>query len=304
MKYKCTCMKYFKFYCLVIFYFILISSCKTDRKEAFAFGNFETEDVIISSENTGKILSLSVQEGSKIKKDQVLAEIDSLQLTLKKKQLIAARKAVLTKVLQIEKQINVSEVTLTNLEKEIRRFTELMKEGAATEKQTDDLQAQKEQIEAQIEALKAQKSSVYAEADTYSVQIEQVNDQISRCRISSPMDGVLLEKYAREGEIAVAGRSLLKIADLSNMILRVFVDGDQLSEIRTGANVKVGFDGPDGEIRSLNGEVMWISDQAEFTPKIIQTREERVNLVYAVKVLVPNDGSLKAGMPGEILNLN
>ncbi len=175
-----------------------------------------------------------------------------------------------------------------------------MEGGAATSKQQDDISGQVALLEAQIAATESQKSSVYAERKTLEVQIRQVEDQLLKCAIKNPIDGILLTKYKEEGEIAAAGQPLYKMADMSELILRAYVSGSQLSSLTTGGSVSVRFDEAQG-MEELSGVVSWISPRAEFTPKIIQTREERVNLVYAIKVMVPNDGRLKIGMPGEVV---
>jgi len=172
--------------------------------------------------------------------------------------------------------------------------------GAATPKQQDDINGQIALLEAQVAATESQKASVYAERNTLDVQIQLVEDQISKCAVRSPMDGIILTKYKEEGEITSPGQPLYKMANMNELILRAYVTGNQLSRIRVGETVKVRFDISDG-VGLASGVVSWISPQAEFTPKIIQTREERVSLVYAIKVVVSNEGGLKIGMPGEVV---
>jgi len=172
--------------------------------------------------------------------------------------------------------------------------------GAATPKQQDDINGQIALLKAQVASTESQKASVYAERNTLDVQIQQVADQIWRCAVRSPMNGILLTKYREEGEVASPGQPLYKMANMNELILRAYVTGNQLSQIKTGETVKVRYDISDG-MELINGVVSWVSSQAEFTPKIIQTKEERVSLVYAIKVVVPNEGALKIGMPGEIL---
>lgn len=283
----------------IIFFLAGYISCSNNNEKSFAYGNFESEDLLIPSETTGIITGFYVDEGDLLEPGDRIAMTDTTQLFLKRTQLIAARNAVSAKLAQINSQIEVQKVNLQNLEREFKRFGSLFLEEAATKKQMDDLEGKIDMVKAQINALTSQKSSVYAELDAQDAQIEQVNDQIQSSAIVSPQNARVLETFNRRGEMAVAGRPIVKIADLSNLILRIFIDGNQLSSINIGDKVKVIYDGPDG-LMDTEGTVSWISSEAEFTPKIIQTREERVNLVYAAKVMVPNDGSLKVGMPGEI----
>lgn len=278
---------------------IILSSCNKDNEKSFAYGNFESEDILVPAENSGILVDFLIREGSTIREGQKIGQTDTLQLYLKKKQMEAALKAVISRLDQINAEIRVQEVQQENIERDYKRFGTLFLEEAATKKQLDDLEGQIEMTWARIGALNSQKLSVYAERDAQNAQILQLEDQINRSVISAPAEGQVLETFVKKGEMAVAGRPVAKIANLSELILRVFIDGDQLSSIKTGDRVKVLFDGPE-DMLSLEGTVTWISPEAEFTPKIIQTREERVNLVYAVKVLVINDGTLKIGMPGEI----
>lgn len=280
-----------------------LSSCTRETERSFAFGNFESVEIFLPAQNNGILSEFLVEEGDLVSGGQKIAQTDTIQLHLKKQQLLAAKKAVFARLNQINSQIGVQEVNLDNLKREYKRFGTLFLEEAATKKQLDDLEGQINMTEAQVEALNSQKLSVYAEIDAQDAQIQQLDDQISRSTLVSPSDGQVLETYLNQGEMAITGRPVAKIADLSELILRVFIDGDQLSSIKIGDEVKVLYDGPEG-IASTEGKISWISSEAEFTPKIIQTREERVNLVYAVKVRVPNDGSLKIGMPGEIQLLN
>jgi HlyD family secretion protein len=197
-------------------------------------------------------------------------------------------------------QVGASKVQLENLEREKQRIHKLVEGGAATSKQQDDITGQVELLKAQMAATESQKASVHAERKTINIQIRQVEDQIRKCSVRNPADGVLLTKYREQGEIAAPGLPLYKMANLDELILRAYISGNQLSAVKTGGSVVVRFDAPEG-IQEISGVVSWVSPQAEFTPKIIQTREERVNMVYAIKVLVPNDGRLKIGMPGEVV---
>ena len=292
-------MKIFKRISPFLFLVLFLGSCNNSDPEAFAYGNFESEDVFISAETTGRILYLGIDEGDSIEKGDTIALIDTTQLNLKYLQLLAAKKAVASKLSQINRQKDVNQVGISNLDREIKRFGSLFLEEAATKKQMDDLEGQLKMLEAQEQTLNSQKQSVYAEVESIEVQVLQIRDMIERSIIRAPFNSNVLEIYTREGELAAAGRKLIKIADLSYLNLRIFIQGDQLSSIRLGNSINVVYDGAEG-LNTTKGEVIWISDEAEFTPKIIQTRDDRISLVYAAKIKVLNDGSLKIGMPGEI----
>jgi HlyD family secretion protein len=188
---------------------------------------------------------------------------------------------------------------MKNMEREYKRITNLVNDGAATTKQKDDLEGNMELLNSQIKVLATQKSTIAAERNSFHVQIEQVNEQIKRSLIRNPINGVVLQKYKQAGEIVAPGQTIYKIANIDKLILRAYISGEQLSQVKIGQIVTVRIDGEE-DIEEHEGKVTWVSSQAEFTPKIIQTREERVNLVYAFKVEVINDGRLKIGMPGEI----
>jgi HlyD family secretion protein len=278
----------------------LMGSCSGNGDQADAYGNFEAVEVIVSAEVQGRIVSFKAVEGTPLVMGNAAVVIDSTLLSLKKDQLESGRSSLGARIRTLDAQVEASRVQLQNLEREQERITKLAEGGAATSKQQDDIAGQIDLLKAQITATESQKASVHAERKTLDIQVRQVEEQIRECTVRNPMDGILLTKYKEEGEIAVPGQPLYKMADLDELILRAYISGKQLSSVRTGATVQVRFDSPEG-IRQTEGIVRWISPQAEFTPKIIQTREERVNLVYAIKVAVPNDGSLKIGMPGEVV---
>ncbi len=278
---------------------LMVSSCGEEEKESFAYGNFESNDLLIPSETSGLIIHLDVNQGDEIRKDSRIALIDTSQYHLQKQQVLASRKAVLATLPQLEAEIRVQEVNISYLERELKRFGSLFLENAATTSQVDDIEGRLELARAQLNSLKTRKLSVYAERDAKDAQLRQIEDQIHRSFIAAPIDGQILEIFLNGGEMAVTGRPVAKLANLKELILRVFIEGDQLSSIKLNDKVRVLFDGPEG-LESTEGKISWISPRAEFTPKIIQTRENRVNLVYAVKVSVPNDGRIKIGMPGEI----
>jgi len=284
---------------IALFTSFFVLGCNKLDEKSFAYGNFETRDVLVPSEMNGILLKMNVHEGDELVPGQFIALIDTQQLVLKKNQLEANLAAVSAQIKQVNAEINVQQVALANLEKELKRFGNLFLEEAATKKQVDDLEGQIAMAKAQIAALESRKTSIYAEAEARDAMIDQVSDQISRSAILSPGAGQVLETYVEQGEMAVAGHPVIKMAGLEKLTLRVFIQGSQLSEVKLGDKVEVLYDQGNG-LGKTDGTVAWISEEAEFTPKVIQTREERVNLVYAMKVVVPNNGELKIGMPGEL----
>ena len=280
---------------------IALSACDHRENLSDAYGNFEAEDVIVSAEATGKLIQFNLSEGMQLDEGQVVGLIDTVGLTLQIDQLDAQQGAVESKLAGIKAQIAAQEQQKVNIQVSYDRVVKLVESGAATQQQKDDLEGQLKLVQKQIEASKAQITSVWKEVDVLEAQKDLLIEKLSKCTISSPEKGVVLEKYVREGEIAVAGKPLFKIADLSTLDLRCYVSGDKLSKIKLGQQVKVLTDSGKDSMDELQGTVSWISGEAEFTPKIIQTKEERVKLVYAVKVKVKNDGRLKVGMPGEMV---
>jgi HlyD family secretion protein len=292
--------KYHLFFLLTVF----IASCKGDKNNFDASGSFEAEETIISAEATGTIIQFDIEEGQALQPGQFIGYIDSVQLHLRKKQLEEQIKAVLSGRPDISAQLAALQEQLKTAEREQQRYMNLLKEGAGTQKQMDDINAQvevlKKQIAAQQSALGISSQSISVQAEPLKVQMEQVNDQLTKCRIINPVNGTVLTKYAEEKEVAAPGKPLYKIADLSFLFLRAYITGNQLSQIKLNQKVKVlTDDGPD-KYKEHQGTISWISEKAEFTPKTIQTKEERANLVYAIKIKVPNEGALKIGMYGEV----
>jgi HlyD family secretion protein len=232
---------------------------------------------------------------------QVVGFIDTIPLHLQVVQLKARIKAIHAQKAGVRTQIQVQKTQKQTLLVEKERLENLLRDNAATGKQMDDLNGQLNALEQQIIATQSSYETIDSEINAMEAQVKMVEDQMRRNIIVNPMDGTVLEKFTEPFEMAAAGKALYKIADLENMILRVYISGSQLAGIRLGQQVEVLIDGDDNGTASLEGKITWISDKSEFTPKIIQTREERVNLVYAVKVEVSNDGRLKIGMPGEVI---
>jgi HlyD family secretion protein len=283
---------------------ILFSACSPEEKSFDASGSFEAIETIISSEVSGTILELNIEEGQVIPRGYAVAVIDSVQLYLKKSQLEAQYQAILSKSPDIAIQLSALESQLATAEKEKLRISNLLQGDAATKKQLDDINANieviKKQIAAQKSTLNITRDGISKDANSIQIQIEQINDQLKRSRIINPLNGTVLAKYAQENEITSMGKPIYKIADLSNLTLRAYITGDQLAKIKLNQKVKVLTDNGDGGFNETEGTVTWINDKAEFTPKTIQTKDERANLVYAIKVNVANDGTYKIGMYGEI----
>jgi HlyD family secretion protein len=278
---------------------VVLASCSGNENLSDAYGNFESDDVVVSAEATGKILVLNIQEGQKLVKSDIVGIIDTTDLTLKKQQLLAQKMAVASKIENIRAQIEVQEQQKRNLLVDKARVEKMLKDGAATQKQLDDINGKIDLVNAQISSINTQNVLVRSELDVIKTQISQVEEGIKKCKIVNPLKGTVLEKYAEQGEITAFGKPVYKIADLDVLNLKVYVSGDQLPHIKLGQQTEVLIDDTKKGNRKLTGVVSWISSNAEFTPKIIQTKEERVNMVYAVKIRVKNDGSLKIGMPGE-----
>ena len=256
--------------------------------------------MIISAEVSGKLVLFNAEEGKTAGPDELIGIIDTTNFVLQRKQLKAQEGAIASKIENIEAQIRVQEQQKKNLLVDKERVEKLLKDGAATQKQLDDINGAIDLVDSQIASTKTQYISVKTEMQVVDAQVAQVEESIEKCHIYNPIRGTILEKYAEQNEVITFGRPLYKLADLDEMTLRIYVSGAQLPEIKIGQQVEVLIDADKNTNRTLQGEIFWISQSAEFTPKIIQTKEERVNMVYAVKVRVKNDGSLKIGMPGEV----
>ena len=279
---------------------LAIFSC-TDKKEASdAFGNFEADDQLISSEIAGKLLSASFEEGMTLQKGVEIASVDTVPIVLQISQLESQMKTVLARKQSVKTQIAVIEQQKKNLDKDKTRIGNMLKDGASTQKQMDDVTGNLDVFDKQISNIRSQEVVLSGEMEVIMTQLAQLRDKIGRCRILSPINGLVLESYKKAGELVGMGQSLCRIADVSTLTLRVFVSGGQLPHLKIGQKVKVLVDDTTTKNKTLEGSVAWVASEAEFTPKIIQTKVERVKLVYAVKVKVVNDGFLKIGMPGEI----
>lgn len=279
----------------------ITGGCSNNDSRSDAYGNFEAVETIVSSESSGKLLEFNLEEGQTLNEGSVVGYIDTVQLQLKKKQLEAAKNLTRTKFKNVSSQVGVYKEQKKVALKERDRIERLLKDNAATGKQLDDINGSIDILNRQMAAVETQNSTTNEELKNFDVQIKQIEDQLSKSTVINPVNGTVIMKFVEQSEVVNYGKPLYKIADLSLMELRVYVSGSQLPEIKIGQTVKVLIDKGKSEYRTLEGEIIWISSKAEFTPKIVQTKEERVNLVYAVKVRVKNDGSLKIGMPGEVL---
>jgi len=284
---------------LILIAAILLFGCQNKTEKADAFGNFEATEVILSAETNGRILQFNPIEGLQVEKGSTLALVDTTILQLQKGEIDASMKSVITRISSINAQNDILSQQIENLNVNISRIGKMLKEDAATQKQYDDLTGQVAVLQKQIAANNTQKSSVAAELSVYESKRATLNEQIKRCTVKSPLNGTIIEKYSEAGEITAVGKPLVKIADLSVMKLKVYASGAQLGSIKIGQQCSVRIDNGKKGYTSFPGIISYISDKAEFTPKIIQTKEERVILVYAVDIEVKNDGSIKSGMPGE-----
>jgi HlyD family secretion protein len=283
---------------------LLLQACENKDNGYDASGTFESAEITVSSEASGKIMQLDIQEGMQVESAQLLGYVDSVQLFLKKKQMEASLKAVLSRRPESAKQVASLEEQITAAKREKQRIQNLLAANAANQKQLDDISSQVLVLEKQLVALKSTlqitNAGITDESSVIEIQIAQLEDQLRKSRITSPIKGTILVRYTEAGELATPGKPLFKVADLERMFLRAYITADQLTQMKIGQQVTVNADFGEKQSRTYNGTITWISDKAEFTPKTIQTRNERANLVYAVKIAVPNDGYLKIGMYGQM----
>lgn len=286
-----------------IFLFILVLSCQSPLTKYDATGTFETTEVLVSAEANGKILTYSVEEGDYLKQGVCVGLIDTLQLYLKKVQLEASMKSVYEQRPDIKKQVAALKEQIATAERDKQRYVNLFNAGAGNEKQMQDAESQlqvlRNQLTATYSSLSNSDESLTWQGSSLGLQIAQVNDQLNKCYISSPINGIVLTNYAEAGELASIGKPLFKVADMDKIYLRAYITSDQLANVAIGTKATVYADYGNKE-KAYPGEVIWISQQSEFTPKTILTKDERANLVYAIKIKVTNDGELKIGMYGGV----
>lgn len=307
-----------KYFFLIGSLLVFISGCNNGKSNADATGSFEADEVIVSSELSGKILYFSVEEGMSLTKDSIIGAVDAVNISLQQEQVESSIRALNEKTVNVNPQLKllqdqlaVQQSQLNNQLHEKTRIENLVKADAATGKQLDDINAQidvtkrsmsvtQQQMNVQRSNFSAQNRSILSEADPLQKRVNQLKDQAKRANIVNPVSGTVITKYAEQGEITSSGKPLYKIADLSSLNLRVYITGVQLPKVKLGQTVTVMIDDGEKKYKNYSGTITWVSDKAEFTPKTIQTKEERANLVYAMKVKVKNDGYLKIGMYGEI----
>jgi HlyD family secretion protein len=297
------CNGAYKYLQLLSYIFLVgftMNSCTNSEDKSDAYGNFEATEITISGQAAGELLQFNLEEGDLLKSNKKIGYVDTTDLVLKKQQLFSQIKAIRSKYANLDAQVAVYQQQIANVQRDKERIQKMFDDGAATQKQVDDVQGQVEVVQKQIKAVESQRIAINAEQEVINKQIDLLDESIKKSVIVNPIEGVVLSKYVNAFEVVGMGKPLYKIADLTEMKLKVYVSGDQLPNIKIGQEVEVLVDKDKETNRKLKGTISWINESAEFTPKIIQTKEERVNLVYAVKVLVKNDGSLKIGMPGEV----
>ncbi|WP_431134127.1 HlyD family secretion protein [Psychroserpens mesophilus] len=292
-------MKYYIYLLGINIIAFSLVSCGNDNRKADGYGNFEATEITISAENNGKLMQFKIDEGDQLIKNQLIGYIDTIPLALQKEQLQVSKAVISSKSKGVLSQIAVLNSRLKTAITNKNRIENLIKDNAGTQKQLDDITGEIDVIKNQIRSVEIQNAPVVNELKSIDVQLKQIDDQIHKSKIYNPILGTVLAKYAEPNEITTFGKPLYKIADLNTMQLRVYISETQLANIKIGQDVTVKIDAAES-MKSYKGTVSWIASEAEFTPKIIQTKEERVALVYAAKIDVINDGSLKIGMPAEL----
>lgn len=284
-----------------ITFIILISlmACSKNNDKADGYGNFEATEITVSAEANGKINYMNLEEGATLKANTIIGIIDTTQLHYSKEQLKASQHTISSKSTNVLSQKSVLQAQLQTAMIEKKRIQNMFNENAATQRQVDEINGKVAVLNEQIKSINTQNAPIVNESKTIAIQIEKINDQIEKSKIRNPIRGTVLTKYAEPNEITAFGKPLYKIADTSKMTLRIYISETQLPNLKIGQKCTVKIDSNE-DMKSYEGIVTWIASQAEFTPKTIQTKEERVNLVYAVKVVVKNDGGLKIGMPAEV----
>ena len=283
---------------------LLPVACSNNKTDYDASGIFESTEVIVSSQVSGQLMEFTVTEGQQLQAHSYLGYVDTTQLYFKKQQLMASRTAVSSRSTSVPRQIASLKEQIATQKRELARFGNLVKLNAANQKQVDDIQSQlsvlEKQLAAQTELLVNNNQGISGESTALESQIAQIEDQLLKSRITSPIQGTVLTKYAEQGEFTAPGKALFKVSDMQQMYLRAYITSDQLTQLKQVQPVTVYADFGEDKMRTYPGTISWIADKAEFTPKTIQTRNERANLVYAVKIAVTNDGYLKNGMYGEV----
>lgn len=283
---------------------IMLGACGEKEKEYDATGTFEATETTVYAEQNGTLLSFNVNEGAPVVQGQEVGLVDTTQIWLKIRQLGATKQVYQSQKPDMQKQIAATRQQLIKAQQEQRRYQELVADGAAPRKMLDDAKSQvlvlQRQLDAQVSSLNTQLSTLNSQQAATDVQVSQLRDQLSKCHVTVPVSGTVIEKYVEQGEFVAIGKPLLKVADTENMFIRAYVTSAQLQMVRVGMKVKVFADYGNGQKKEYGGTVSWISSRSEFTPKTIVTDDERADLVYAMKVAIKNDGFAKIGMYGEV----
>lgn len=297
-------MKRIAYLTLCILQSSLFIACSNTEQEYDATGTFETTEVTVSAEQTGKLLQFDVVEGNTVNANTQIGLIDTVQLYLRARQIGATKLVYSAQKPNVSTQLGSLKQQMAKAQQEVARFEGLVKDGAANKKILDDAKNQVLVLQRQIAATEAtlnnSTNSLNAQMNTADVQKLQIADQLQKCRVYSPITGVVLEKYVELGEFVAIGKPMFKVADTNNMFIRAYVTTNQLKSIKIGQKVKVFADYGNNDRKEYAGTVSWISSKSEFTPKTILTDDERADLVYAIKVAVKNDGYIKIGMYGEV----
>ena len=286
---------------VIISWAVLSSSCDKQQEKSDAFGNFEIDKTYVSAQAQGQLLWLDIEEGMGLKAHQKIGQIDTMNLFFQKQQLWSQKELVAASLPEIDAQLAVLQQQEKNRMVQKKRLDNLFEKQAATQKQIDDMQASLDLLTAQMTATKVKRQQIFQQQKLIDSQMATLNHQIEQSAIVCPINGEVLNQFARKGEMVSPAKPLFSMANMQDIRLKVFVSGDQLPHIRLQQKVQVLIDENKSENRMLQGVIVWISEKAEFTPKTVQTKEERVNLVYAVKIKVPHSGELKAGMPAEVI---
>lgn len=285
---------------IIILSSLIFISCDPSDERADAYGNFESTETIISAQMPGKLNFLHIQEGVILDSGVLVGAIDTMELHWMKQELIANRNAISSQSEGVVAQLDVLKNDLANLNREKDRTEKLLEAGAATQQQLDDLEGKIKVINSQMTSISTQNAGIISQVEAVDAKIQQIHQKLNKCLIINPIRGQVLTKTAEAHEYVSPGKPLYRIAHTDHLDLRAYLSGDQLSSVKIGTTYTVKTDLPNGTMAVHSGELIWVSSETEFTPKTIQTRDERVSMVYAVLIRVPNDGTLKIGMPGEL----
>ena len=279
---------------------ISLNSCDEGNELANGYGNFEADEIVVSSKVPGELLTFTVVEGQTYTKGTVVGVVDTIPLHLLRAELEANKRAMSSKISSVMAQLEVLKKEKSNIEREHRRLVKLVDAGAATSQQLDDVEGKIQVVDSKIKSTRSQNPAIIGQVEAIEAKMLQLDNKIQNSSIVIPVNGVVLHKIAEPNEFTAPGKPLFKIADIKELNLRVYLPQEQMTQIKLGQKVTIKVDGMDGELLEYPGTISWVSSEAEFTPKTIQTKETRVDLVYAVKISVANDGFLKIGMPAEM----